>query len=131
MGLISFRAGQAVTSGTFLRVLGSGTRAGFAFPANTATLGSAICVGVAINSAEQDGVVIVNKDYIYNGLPNLTPGERVYLSLTSGQYYTNYAAFDAALQASTLSGMYLTELGTALSTNKLHVEIKPPTFIER
>ncbi len=128
MGLISFRAGQPVTSGTFLRVTASG---GFAVPANSELLASATCVGVAINSAEQGGVVVVNKDYIYDGLPGLTPGEPVYLSLTSGQYYSNYAAFNTALQASTLSGMYLTRLGTALATNKLHVEIKPPVFIDR
>jgi hypothetical protein len=131
VALISFRAGQTVTSGNFLRVVGSGVGKGFAFPANCGSLAESICVGVAINSAEQDGVVIVNKDYIYDGLPGLTPGERVYLSLSSGQVYTSYNAFDTDLQASTLSGMYLVELGTALATNKLHVEIKPPKYIER
>ena len=127
MGLVSFRAGQPITSGNFLRV----TTNGLAYPATCGNKPGATAIGVAINSAEADDVVLVNKDYIYDGLPALTPGEKIYLALDSGQHYTSYEAFDVALSGSTLSGMYLTELGTAITTEKLHVQIKLPVFINR
>ena len=127
MGLVSFRAAQTITSGNFLRV----TSNGLAHPASAGDESSAIAIGVAMNSAEAQDLVLVNKDYVYDGLPSLTPGEKVYLALDSGQYYTSYEAFDVALSGSTLSGMYLTELGTAITTEKLHVQIKLPVFINR
>ena len=127
MGLVSFRAGQTITSGNFLRA----TTDGFAHPATAGNKAGATAIGVAINSAEANDVVLVNKDYIYDGLPSLTPGEKVYLALDSGQHYTSYDAFDVALSGSTLSGMYLTELGTAITSQKLHVQIQLPVFINR
>jgi hypothetical protein len=127
MTLISFRAGETVTSGNFLRV----TRNGLAHPASAGDKDAATVAGVAITNGDAQDLVLVNKDYVYDGLPGLTAGEKVYLSITSGQFYTNYTEFEVALSGSTLSGAYLTEVGTALGSDKLHVQIQLPVFINR
>lgn len=127
MSLVSFRAKSSITAGDLVRV----DSVGFLTKASAVALDSSICVGVALNSAAPLDLVLVNKDSIYTQFSGLTPGTRTYLSLTSGQLYADYAAFYTALSGTTLSGAYLTELGPAISTSGVHIEIQQPVFINK
>lgn len=127
MALVSFRAQTSITAGEVVRVSASG----FLTKASAVALDSAICAGVAINSAAPLDLVLVNKDSLYTQFSGLTPGNRIYLSLTSGQVYPDYATFYAAASGTTVSGAFLTEVGTAVSTSGVHIEITQPIFINK
>lgn len=127
MALVSFRAQTFITAGEVVRVSASG----FLTKASAVASDSAICAGVAINSAAPLDLVLVNKDSLYTQFSGLTPGNRIYLSLTSGQFYPDYATFYAAASGATVSGAFLTEVGTAVSTSGVHIEITQPIFINK
>jgi len=123
MAIVSFRAATAITAGQPVTV-GSG---GTIYPSSATNLTNAKCVGLAIDTGDSGRLIRVNKDYLFNNLSGLTPGNINYLGLTSGVINPSYATLIAEVQNSSFASNFcLVSLGTAVSASGLNIEIARP-----
>lgn len=124
MALLSFRAAEAINSGDFVCL----TPSGFIQKTAVLTVNSATPVGVALDSGTVNSLIRVNPDSLYSGYSGFVPGSPVYLSVISGQV-CDYPTWKNAVISNNYSGAYLTNVGYAVSSSGLSVEINKPLFI--
>lgn len=127
MAQVTLIAGQAISRGAFVRINPSG----LLINACADYVNNARPIGVALNAANAAFPVTVETDGRFDQYTGLTIGEQTYLSLTSGQMYGTYSDFETALSATTLSGAYAVEVGRAVSTDEITIEISQQTFVRR
>lgn len=123
--LVSFRAGQNIAAGDAVTVNPSG----LLYKASSISEQTARVVGLAINSGNAQDLVTVNKDSYFAGSSGLTPGESVYLSVTSGLINPSYATWLSGVKNLGLLSAYMTNLGQAVTTSGFAIEINKPFFI--
>lgn len=123
--LVSFRAGQNIAAGDAVTV----TSSGLLFKASSVSEPTARVVGLAINSGNAQDLITVNKDSYFAGFSGLTPGERVYLSVTSGLINPSYATWLSGVKNLGLLSAYMTNLGSAVTTSGFAIEINKPFFV--
>lgn len=123
--LVSFRAGQGIAAGDAVTVNPSG----LLYKASSVSERTARVVGLALNSGNAQDLVTVNKDSYFAGSSGLTPGERVYLSVTSGLINPSYATWLSGVKNLGLLSAYMTNLGQAVTTSGFAIEINKPFFV--
>ena len=123
--LVSFRAGQAITAGDVVTINPSGVL----YKASAVSERTARVVGFAITAGQANDLVLVNKDSYFPSLSGLTPGSSVYLSVTSGAVNSSYTNWINEVQSTSLSGVYLTNLGRSITSSGVSVEISKPLFL--
>jgi hypothetical protein len=126
MSIVSLKAGESISAGDAVFV----SSAGLLYKAIGQIFENASVAGVAINSGATGDLIRVNSDSIYTSSATFVPGEIQYLSaLVSGEY-ANYDSVVSGLQSSSLAGLYLTEVGRAITTSKLNVERSIPFLLQ-
>lgn len=124
MAIASLKAGEAISAGDAVFV----SSAGLLYKALANTQNHASVAGVAVNGGVAGDLIRVNTDSIYTSSATYVPGQKLYLSaLVSGTYDT-YEVVASGLAASSYAGAYFTEIGTAVTTNKINVEVSLPRF---
>ena len=123
--LVSFRAGQAIAAGDVVTINSSG----LLFKASSTSEQTARVVGLALNSGVAQDLVLVNKDNYFTNSSGLTPGEFVYLSVTSGLINPSYATWLSGVKNLGLLSAYMTNLGQAVTTSGFAIEINKPFFV--
>lgn len=125
MAIASIRAGEAISAGDAVFV----SSAGLVFKASASSLEKASVAGIAVSSASAGDLVRINLDAIYTSTDTYTPADTLYLSvLTSGSYAT-YDIVSSGLALTSYPGAYFTEVGTAVTSNKINVEVSLPRFV--
>ena len=125
MAIVSLKAGEAISAGDAVFV----SSAGLTFKASAQTFENASVAGVAVNGGVTGDLIRVNSDSVYTSTSAFVAGEIQYLSALASGQYDNYDAVVSGLNASSLEGLYLTEVGRAVTTNKINVERSIPTFL--
>ena len=125
MAIASFKAGESISAGDAVFV----SSAGLVFKALADTKDKASVAGLAVNGGSVGDLIRVNLDSIYTSSNSYTPAEPLYLSLLSSGTYTDYETVASGLAVTSYLGVYLTQVGTAVTTNKISVEVSLPTFI--
>lgn len=125
MAITSFIAGEAISAGNAVYVNPSG----FLYKAIATNQTQASVIGVSLDTATQSNLVRVTSDCIYSSLSSLTPGNPQYLSVATSGNIVSYATWQTELNATTLSGAFLTNLGRALSTTSIDVEVQKPVYV--
>lgn len=123
--LVSFRAGQAIAAGDVVTINASG----LLYKASALSPSTARVVGLAITAGDVNDLVTVSKNSYFAAVSGLTPGSSVYLSITSGVLNPSFASWFTQVQAASLSGAYITNLGRAVTTSGLSIEISKPLFV--
>ena len=123
MALASFRAGEAISAGEALYVSSSG----FVYKASAINIDQAAVVGVAIDSGAAGSLIRVNCDNIQATYSGLTPGEYQYLSVANSGQLVNYSTWATEL-ADISSDAYLEQIGRAVTTSGVEVEVSRPLY---
>jgi hypothetical protein len=125
MAIASFKAGEGVSAGDAVFV----SSAGLVFKALADTQAKASVAGLAVNSGTAGDLIRVNLDAIYTSSSTYSPPEDLYLSLTASGAYSNLETIVSNLSVTTYPGVYLTKVGTAVTSNKINVEVSLPRFV--
>ena len=125
MAVASLRAGETISAGDAVFV----SSTGLLFKAASDTKEKASVAGIAVDGGSAGSLIRVNLDSLYDSTNTYTPTETLYLSVLTSGTYTDYTNFESELAATTYDGVYLTQIGTALTTNKINVEVSLPRFI--
>ena len=126
MAIVSFRAGESITAGDAVFV----SSTGFAYKAIATSFQNASVAGIAIDGGSAGTLIRVNSDSIYESSSSFTPGTAQYLSLTVSGSYSDYEALASGLALTSYEGVYLSQVGRAITNSKLEVERPLPTFIQ-
>lgn len=125
MATVTVPAGEAVSVGQAVSVLSDGR----AYPASAASLATSKVVGVASTANSAGFPVQIETDGTFSNYPaTLTPGDSLFLSVTSGTI-SNYTDFYTSAASYSSSGIYLVHLGRAVSSSGISIEIENPTFV--
>lgn len=125
MAIVTIPAGEAISTGNAVSVLPNG----LAYPASAAALATAKVVGLALTSCDAGFSVQLETDSLFNSYPlTLTPGDTLFLSVTSGSV-VNYSDFYTTASSYPSSGVYLVQIGRALSPSGISIEIENPKLI--
>jgi len=124
MAIASFRAGEAIATGDAVYVGASG----FLYKASGAGTTEASVVGLAVDNGTSGSLIRVNVDGVFEGLSGLTPGESSYVSITSPGSIVDYSTWLSELSVINVDG-YLTNIGRAVTSTKLSVEVSPPVYV--
>lgn len=127
MAITSFIAGEAISAGNAVYV----TSSGYLYKAIATNQTQAAVVGLAVDTVIVSGLTRVITDSIYSNSSSLTPGNFQYLSVATSGSVVPYATWQTELNATTLSGAFLTNIGRALSTTSLDVEVQKPTYVTK
>ena len=127
MAITSFIAGEAISAGNAVYVNNSG----FLYKAIATNQQQAAAVGVSLDTATSSNLVRVASDCLFTSLNSLNPGDLQYLSVASSGNIVTYSAWQTELNATTLSGAFLTSLGRALTTTTIDVEIQKPIYVTK
>jgi len=127
MAITSFIAGEAISAGNAVYVNNSG----FLYKAIATNQQQAAAVGVSLDTATPSNLVRVASDCIYTSLNSLTPGNLQYLSVATSGNIVTYSDWQTELNATTLSGAFLTSVGRALTTTTIDVEIQKPIYVTK
>lgn len=125
MAIASFIAGEAISAGDVVYVSPSG----LLLKSIATSFVQAAAVGVATNAGAAGSLISVNSDSIQTGFTSLTPGDFQYLSATTSGSLVTYSSWAGQLAATTLSGLFLSPVGRALTTTSVEIELAPPTYI--
>lgn len=125
MAIASLRAGETISAGDALFV----SSTGLVFKALGDTQDHASVVGIAVNGGSVGDLIQINTDAIYQSSNSYTPLERLYLSTTASGAYDTYTAVASGLELTSRPGAYITEIGSAVTGNKISVEVSLPRFI--
>lgn len=125
MAIVTIPAGEDISVGDAVSVLPNG----LAYPASAATLATAKVVGIALTSCDAGFSVQLETDSLFNSYPStLTPGDTLFLSVTSGSV-ANYSDFYTAASSYPSSSVYLVQIGRAISPSGVSIEIENPKLI--
>ena len=125
MAIVSFKAGEDISAGDAVFV----SSTGFLYKAIATEFENSSVVGIAINGGSAGSLIRVNADSVYDSSSTFVPGVTQYLSLTTSGAYTDYDSLNSDLGLTSYEGVYLTQVGKALTTSKLEVETSLPFFI--
>jgi hypothetical protein len=127
MAIVSFRSGEAISAGNLVTLNGSGT----IFKASALISNQASVVGVAIDSGASDALIRVDPDSYYSNFSGLTPGYLQYLSVTTSGAVVDYPTWATQLDSLPVSGAYLTQIGRAISSSGISIELNKPIYITK
>jgi len=127
MAITSFIAGEAISAGNAVYV----TSSGYLYRAIATNQTQAAVVGLSLDTVVVSGLARVVSDFIYPNSSSLTPGDFQYLSVATSGNVVSYLTWQTELNATTLSGAFLTNVGRALSTTSLEVEVQKPIYITK
>ena len=127
MAITSFIAGEAISAGNAVYV----TPSGYIYRAIATNQTQAAVVGLSLDTVVVSGLARVVSDFIYSNSSSLTPGTFQYLSVATSGNVVSYSTWQTELNATTLSGAFLTNVGRALSTTSLEVEVQKPIYITK
>jgi len=127
MAINSFIAGEAISAGNAVYV----TSSGYLYRAIATNETQASVVGLSLDTVVVSGLARVVSDFIYPNSSSLTPGDFQYLSVATSGNVVSYLTWQTELNATTLSGAFLTNVGRALSTTSLEVEVQKPIYITK
>lgn len=114
-------AGVALTAAQCVYLTSSNTIA----LCNTTTSTLADCLGLVVGSAIAAGnqLIVARTGQTVTGMPTLVAGQKYYVSGTGGTHASS-AAGGICLYSELTTGEYVCELGTALTTAILEIDIK-------
>lgn len=127
MAITSFIAGEAISAGNAVYV----TSSGYLYRAIATNQTQSAVVGLSLDTVAVSGLARVVSDFIYSNSSSLTPGTFQYLSVATSGNVVSYSTWQTELNATTLSGAFLTNVGRALSTTSLEVEVQKPIYITK
>jgi len=127
MAITSFIAGEAISAGNAVYV----TPSGYLYRAIATNQTQAAVVGLSLDTVVVSGLARVVSDFIYSNSSSLTPGDFQYLSVATSGNVVSYSTWQTELNATTLSGAFLANVGRALSTTSLEVEVQKPIYITK
>lgn len=125
MAIVSFKAGEDISAGD--AVFASST--GLLYKAIATEFENSSVVGIAINGGSAGSLIRVNADSIYDSSSTFVPGVTQYLSLTTSGAYADYESVNSELGLTSYPGIYLSQVGRAVTTSKLEVETSVPVFL--
>lgn len=125
MSLASFIAGESISAGNAVYVDASG----FLYKAIATNQLQASVIGVSLDTSQQNNLVRVATDFIYSSSSSLTPGELRYLSVSTSGNVVPYSTWQTELNASTLSGAFLTRVGRSLTSTDIDIEVQKPIYV--
>lgn len=125
MALTSFQAGEAISAGNLVFL----TSTGFIKKAIATVKEQASTIGVALDSGIAGDLIRVNTDTVYANFSALTPGNLQYLSIVSSGSLVDYSNWQTQFNALAASGAFLTQLGRAITTTSVEIEINKPIYI--
>ena len=124
MAIASFQAGEAISAGDAVYT----SFDSLIFKASAFNATQATVVGIAIDSGSPGSLVRVNTDAIYTGYSGLTPGELLYVSVSTSGQLVNYTNWFNEL-SNTTTDAYLTSVGRSVTTSGVGVEVSKPLYI--
>lgn len=124
MAIASLKAGESISAGDAVFV----SSTGFVYKASADTQDHATVVGIAINAGVVGDLIQIDTDSIYTSNTTYTPSQKLYLSVVTSGAYGTYESVASGLSNTIYAGAYLTEIGTAVTSNKINVEIDLPRF---
>ena len=127
MAITSFKAGDAISTGDIVYVDPSG----FLYKGLATSPSQSRTVGISLDSASANSLVRVINDSVYQSTLTLTPGAAQYLSITTPGAIVDYSAWQTQFNALSASGAFLTQIGRALTTSNLEVEIQKPIYVTK
>lgn len=127
MAITSFIAGEAISAGNAVYVNPSG----FIYKAIATNKEQAAVIGLAIDTATSANLVRVVSDTVYTTASTFTPGNFQYLSIASSGTLIPYSTWETELNAAPASGAFLTNVGRALTTSNVEVEIQKPIYVTK
>ena len=125
MAIASLKAGETISAGDAVFV----SSTGLVFKAVAQSQDNASVAGIAANGGSSGDLIRINLDGIYTSTDTFNVAERLYLDPIASGAYRNYDAVASGLALTSLAGAYATEIGTAVTTNKINIEISLPRFI--
>ena len=125
MALTSFQAGEAISAGNLVFL----TSTGFIKKAIATVKEQASTIGVALDSGIAGDLIRVDTDTVYSNFSALTPGNLQYLSIVSSGGLVDYLNWQTQFNALTASGAFLTQLGRAITTSSMEIEINKPIYV--
>lgn len=125
MALASFTTDEAISAGNVVFLASTG----FLKKALATVREQASVVGVALDSGASGSLIRVHTDAIYSNFSALTPGDLQYLSISTSGALVDYPSWQTQLNALSASGAFLTQVGRAITTTSVEVEISKPIYI--
>jgi hypothetical protein len=127
MAIVSFTAGESISADDVVSLSDNG----LLYKAIATDTSKARAAGVAIETASVGNLVRVNVDSIYDGFSGLVPGDQQYLSLTVSGGLATYSVWQSQFNSLTISGVFLTAVGRALSSTALDIELSKPLYVTK
>lgn len=127
MAITSFIAGEAISAGNAVYVNPSG----FLYKAIATNKDQAAVIGLAVDTATSSNLVRVVTDTVYTSASTFTPGDFQYLSIATSGAVVPYSTWETELTAVAASGAFLTNVGRALTTTNIEVEIQKPIYVTK
>ena len=127
MAIVSFTAGESISADDIVSLSDNG----LLYKAIATDMNKARAAGVAIEAASIGNLVRVNVDSIYDGFSGLVPGDQQYLSLTVSGGLATYSVWQSQFNSLTISGVFLTAVGRALSSTALDIELSKPLYVTK
>ena len=128
MAIVSLVAGETITAGQAVYINTSGLALRAA--ADGADFQSAAVAGVAEDTVTEGQSFRCNVDSV-SVIPSaaFTPGTALFLHPSNDGELAEYAVFASGVENTAAGGLYLTRIGTALTADRVAVELKRPIFI--
>jgi len=127
MAIVSFTAGESISADDIVSLSDNG----LLYKAIATDTNKARAAGVAIDTSSAGNLVRVNVDSIYDGFSGLVPGNQQYLSLTISGGLATYSVWQSQFNSLTISGVFLTAVGRALSSTALDIELSKPVYVTK
>ena len=128
MAIVSLVAGETITAGqaVYINTSGLALRA----QADGGDLQLAAVAGVAQDTVNEGESFRCNVDSV-SVIPNatFTPGTALFLHPSDDGELAEYPVFASGVEVTSAVGLYLTRIGTALTADRVAVELKRPIFI--
>lgn len=105
------------------------TSSGFIAKSIASDPSRATVVGIALDSGSIGSLVRVYTDSVTPTFSGLTPGQPQFLSPSASGSVVDYAEWKSEFTALNVSGVFLTNIGTALTSGSLDIDIKPPVYV--
>ena len=128
MAIVSLVAGETITAGQAVYINTSGLALRAA--ADGADFQTAAVAGVAQDTVTEGQSFRCNVDSV-SVIPSaaFTPGTALFLHPSNDGVLAEYAVFASGVENTAAGGLYLTRIGTALTADRVAVELKRPIFI--
>ena len=128
MAIVSLVAGETLTAGQAVYINSSGLA--LRAQADGADIQLASVAGVAQDTVTEGQSFRCNVDSVAT-IPGaaFTPGTALFLDPFADGSIAEYSVFASGVASTTADGLYLVRVGTALTAERLAVELKRPIFI--